>query len=59
MNKSSNSKIFRNKIKQAATKKEKNNVVVIFKTPEEEKKFSEIAKRVNYGLSLDNKPIER
>jgi len=52
MSEISRSSIFRSKVKKEAEKNttnKKNNVVVIFKTPEEEKKFSEITHRLNYG----------
>ena len=84
MNEISRSTIFRNKIKQEATKRKekpkvnigvigckkrytlmdaiemtrKNNVTVIFQSPEEEKKFSEIAKKINFEKA-ENETIER
>ena len=62
MNEISRSSIFRSKIKNEAKKREEkkpNKVAVIFKSPEEEKKFSEITHRLNYGKSSEDKIIER
>ena len=63
MSEISRTTIFRSKIKKEAekeaAKKSKNKVCVIFQSPEEEKKFSEIAQKLNYGKFEDEKDIER
>ena len=63
MSEISRSSIFRSKIKNEAKKdnekKSKNKVCVIFRSPEEEKRFSEVTHRLNYGKTEDDKIIER